>query len=148
MGAPPNVDQGHGYEPRDPARVSANMSRVRREGSKIERRLGSAMWKAGLRYRKQYPIEGRPDFAFPRAKVAVFCDSHFWHGYRWEEQGKSELQKNREFWVAKIERNIQRDLEVNGILLRQGWNVLRFWEHEVKSNIDGCVERILRIVNA
>ena len=118
------------------------MRRIKREGSKIERQLGSAMWKAGLRYRKQYRIEGKPDFAFPKSKVAVFCDSHFWHGYRWEEQAKSELRKNREFWVAKIERNIQRDREIEELLQQQGWVVLRFWEHEINRNTDDCVEHV------
>lgn len=136
-----------GYQPREPSRVSANMRRIRREGSAIERKLGSAMWKAGLRYRKQYPIEGKPDFAFPKAKVAVFCDSHFWHGYRWKEQGKSELRKNREFWVAKIERNMQRDQEINRLLRDQGWTVLRFWEHEIYGNSEACVKSVAKALS-
>lgn len=130
------------YQPRDLARVSFNMRRIKRTGSQIERKLGSAMWRAGLRYRKQYPIEGKPDFAFPKAKVAVFCDSHFWHGYRWEEGGKAELRKNREFWVPKIERNIERDREVSEALRQKGWIVLRFWEHEIEQNTDDCVKQI------
>ena len=130
------------YEPRDPAKVSANMAKIRRQGSAIERRLGSAMWKAGLRYRKQYPIEGKPDFAFPKAKVAVFCDSHFWHGYRWEKYGKRELRKNREFWTTKIERNIERDREVTSALQGRGWTVLRFWEHEIRDEPGMCLDTI------
>ena len=118
------------------------MAKILRQGSEIERKLGSAMWKAGLRYRKQYPIEGRPDFAFPKAKVAVFCDSHFWHGYRWEEQAKFEFRKNRQFWVKKIERNIQRDLEVTELLRQQGWIVLRFWEHQILKDADDCSGKI------
>lgn len=123
------------------------MSRIRRQGSLIERKLGSAMWKAGLRYRKQYPIEGKPDFAFPKAKVAVFCDSHFWHGYRWEE-AKLELRKNREFWVQKIERNIQRDQEVKESLLNQGWLVLRFWEHEITDSPHSCLEAVKKALTS
>ena len=119
------------------------MARIKREGSAIERKLASALWRAGLRYRKQYPIEGKPDFSFPKAKVAVFCDSHFWHGYRWEEQGKSELRKNREFWVPKIERNIQRDQEVSETLRQQGWVVLRFWEHEIREAPESCLELVV-----
>ena len=137
------------YQPRDPARVSANMARILRYGSAIERKLGSAMWKAGLRYRKQYPIEGKPDFVFVKAKVAVFCDSHFWHGYRWEEEGKSQIRKNREFWVSKIERNIQRDREVTCFLRQNGWVVLRFWEHEIRKDVEACVKLIQdRITNS
>jgi DNA mismatch endonuclease Vsr len=130
------------YQPWDPTRVSANMAKIRRQGSKIERKLGSAMWAAGLRYRKQYPIEGRPDFVFLKAKVAVFCDSHFWHGYHWVEKAKSKLRKNREFWVAKIERNMLRDREVEEFLLTQRWVVLRFWEHEINESLQHCVSTV------
>lgn len=134
------------YDPRDPTRISANMSRIRKQGSLIERKLGSAMWKSGLRYRKQFPIEGKPDFAFPKAKVVVFCDSHFWHGYQWEERGKHELRKNRDFWIAKIERNIERDIEVGNLLRCQGWTVLRFWEHEITKNIEACLNSVLTAI--
>lgn len=119
------------------------MSRIRGQGSVVEKKLGSALWKAGLRYRKQYSVAGKPDFAFPKAKVAVFCDSHFWHGYRWEQQGKAEFRKNREFWIPKIERNIQRDREVNEALKAIGWTVLRFWEHEIREDPSKCVEKVI-----
>lgn len=132
------------YRPRDPAKVSANMARIRRQGSKMERRLGSAMWRAGLRYRKQHSTVGRPDFAFPSAKVAVFCDSEFWHGANWSEASKAEFRKNREFWIAKIERTIARDAEVNQSLAAGGWRVLRFWSKQIEENSDSCVEQVKR----
>lgn len=124
---------------RDRATVSRNMSAIRRSGTRIERLLGSAMWRAGLRYRKQYPVPGRPDFAFPKAKVAVFCDSEFWHGHNWGDARKSEFQTNSEFWIEKIEANIRRDTEVNEILVADGWTVLRFWGREIRTNTDLCV---------
>lgn len=126
---------------RDSNRVSANMRRIRRSGSTIERHLGSAMWRAGLRYRKQYPIEGRPDFAFPARHVAVFCDSHFWHGYGWPA-ARASMKRRLDFWVPKIERNIARDTEVNERLSTMGWTVLRFWEHEIKGDIERCVAEV------
>ena len=122
--------------------VSRNMSAIRREGSSLERRLASAMWRAGLRYRKQYAVAGRPDFAFPRAKIAVFCDSEFWHGYRWGESRKAEFRTNSEFWISKIERNIERDREVDDELRGNGWVVLRFWGREISQNTGECVIRV------
>ena len=136
-----------GYRPRDPQRVSANMSRIRSHGTAIERRLGSAMWAAGLRYRKQYAIEGKPDFAFPRAKLAIFCDSEFWHGYDWGDKKKAAFQKNRDFWISKIERNIQRDAEVNARLTQQGWRVLRFPGRAIRLDLAKCLSVVEQELN-
>lgn len=130
------------YKARDRAIVSRNMSAIRWEGSSIERLLASAMWKAGLRYRKQHPIVGRPDFAFPRAKVAIFCDSEFWHGYGWDEGRRNEFHVNSAFWISKIERNIQRDREVDHELRELGWVVLRFWGREIIRCREECVNRV------
>lgn len=128
---------------RSSVQVSYNMSRIRSRGTKIERHLGSAMWAAGLRYRKQYPILGKPDFAFPRAKIAIFCDSEFWHGHGWNEDRRSQFHRNRSFWVSKIETNIKRDLVVNQQLADQGWRVLRFWGKDILFNTQECVDTIV-----
>ena len=118
------------------------MSRIRGRDTVIERTLGSAIWKAGLRYRKQGKLPGRPDFVFHRARVVVFCDSEFWHGYGWESGAQQSLKKNRHFWISKIERNIARDKEVNRQLEQEGWTVLRFWENEILNDTDSCVSQI------
>ena len=95
-------------------------------GTKPELVLAKAMWALGLRYRKNSgSIFGKPDFSFKKYKVAVFVDGEFWHGKDWEQK-KAEIKGNREFWIAKIERNIQRDIEVTGRLKAEGWTVLRF----------------------
>ena len=95
-----------------------------------------------MRYRKNVKtIKGKPDIAFIKNKVAVFCDSEFWHGHDWEHR-KADLKTNREFWITKIERNIQRDLEVNRILEDEGWLVLRFWGKEIQKNLKECANRI------
>jgi len=104
------------------------------------------MFSLGLRYRKQYDVIGKPDFAFPRQKVAVFVDSKFWHGKDWQTQ-KETIKTNRDFWIPKIERNIARDAEVNRSLQNEGWTVIRFWEDEIVKNPLSCakhVESILR----
>ncbi len=122
------------------------MSRIKPSGSEIERLLGRAMYSVGLRYRKQYRITGRPDFAFPGARVAVFADSDFWHGRNWET-ARAEIKVNREYWIPKIERNIRRDAEVNRILAEQRWTVLRFWENEIFKDSIGCALKVKRVVN-
>lgn len=118
------------------------MAAVRSSGTLIERKLGAAMWAAGIRYRKQYRrVIGRPDFAIPGAKVAVFCDSSFWHGRGWPESAAA-FKTNRSFWTKKIEANITRDLKVNRVLAESGWQVIRFWDTEILQSVGACVEKV------
>lgn len=86
-------------------------------------------------------VEGKPDIAFPELRVAVFCDSDFWHGYDWEEK-KYDFKSRRDFWWKKIERNMERDREVTSSLQEAGWIVLRFWGHEIKKSLEACVMAI------
>ena len=72
----------------------------------------------------------------------VFIDGEFWHGYNWEER-KPKIKTNREFWIAKIERNIQRDSEVNAELSRLGFTIFRFWEKEIKKELDVCLNKVI-----
>lgn len=123
---------------------SENMSRIKGKNTSIEILLGKALWAEGLRYRKNCKdVYGKPDFCFKGKKVAVFCDSEFWHGKQLME-GKYIPKTNTEFWVEKITKNIERDKTVNHVLEEQGWTVLRFWGEEIKSNTDSCVKVIER----
>lgn len=125
--------------------ISYNMKRVKNKGSEIEILLQKELWSRGLRYRKNVKgITGKPDIAFIGKKIAVFCDSEFWHGYDWENR-KKDFKSNTEFWIPKIERNIQRDIEVTRELETQGWIVIRFWGKEIKKNASGCADEIERI---
>ena len=129
-----------------PEQIHYNMSRVRCKDTKIEVALRKELWSRGLRYRKNVStVPGKPDIAFIGKKVAVFCDSEFWHGYDWKHR-KDDIKTNREFWITKIERNIQRDKEVNQILEEQGWIVLRFWGKEIQKNLSECADRIESVV--
>jgi DNA mismatch endonuclease (patch repair protein) len=120
--------------------ISYNMQRVRSKDSKIELLLRKELWRRGLRYRKNAKgIEGKPDIVFIGKKVAVFCDSEFWHGHNWEDR-KDDFKSNRDFWIPKIERNMMRDTEVNAILEYDGWTVLRFWGTEIEKNAAGCAD--------
>ena len=117
-----------------------NMQAVKNKNSKIEILLRKELWARGLRYRKNCTkILGKPDIVFFGKKVAVFCDSEFWHGYDWEHK-KDEIKTRREFWIPKIERNIQRDVEVTQELEEQGWTVLRFWGKDIMRNVKTCAD--------
>lgn len=129
-----------------PEQRRKNMQAVKNKDSEIELLLRKELWKRGLRYRKNTnKVYGHPDIAFIGKKIAVFCDSEFWHGYDWENR-KRDFKSHQEFWIPKIERNMQRDIEVNERLLLEGWIVLRFWGKEIKKNLQNCADRIERAV--
>jgi len=88
------------------------------------------------------PLFGKPDISLKKYKLVIFVDGSFWHGYNWEER-KHTIKSNREFWIAKIERNIQRDQEVNEFFKYKGWTVLRFWDFEVKQDLRICLSKVL-----
>ena len=124
--------------------ISLNMKAVKNKDSQIELLLRKELWSRGLRYRKNSnKVFGHPDIVFIGKKVAVFCDSEFWHGYDWERR-KSDFKSHQEFWIPKIERNMQRDIEVNEQLQSTGWVVLRFWGKEIKENLQNCADNIER----
>lgn len=120
------------------------MQAVKSKDTKIELALRKGLWDRGYRYRKNYKkVIGKPDIAFVSKKIAIFCDSEFWHGYQWKTR-KKEIKSNRKFWIAKIERNIERDIEVNSKLQDMGWSVLRFWGKEIEKNLQMCVKIVER----
>ena len=122
--------------------ISYNMRRVKNKDSDIELLLRKELWQRGIRYRKNVrKIYGNPDIVFIGLKIAVFCDSEFWHGYNWEER-KKDFKSNRDFWIPKIERNIERDKEVNEKLKADGWIVIRFWGKEIKKETKKCADII------
>lgn len=122
--------------------ISYNMSRVRSKDSEIELALRRELWSRGLRYRKNVTtIWGKPDIAFVGKKVAVFCDSEFWHGFDWETK-KHDIKSRQEFWIPKIERTIERDKEVTQVLEEQGWLVIRFWGKEIAKNCAACADKV------
>lgn len=123
-----------------------NMQAIRSSGTSIEVLLAKALWHRGFRYTKNNSrVTGKPDIVFSRHKVAVFCDSEFFHGKDWDTQ-KHRIRSNQEFWHRKIERNMQRDAEVNAALREQGWVVLRFWGQDIKKNTELCVRKITEVL--
>ena len=119
------------------------MSRVKGKDTGLEVRVRSALHRRGLRFRKHVAeLPGKPDIVFGKARVAVFLDGDFWHGYRlpsWED-------KVSDFWKKKISKNRQRDIKNHRKLRRMGWTVIRLWQHEIEKNFESCIERILSVV--
>lgn len=123
-----------------------NMSRIRSRDTSIELILRKALWRNGIRFRKNYKkLPGSPDIVLTRYRIAIFCDSEFFHGYRWETL-KQRLDANRDFWIRKIEKNMSRDERVDRLLEAGGWTVLRFWGREIIKNTDACVETVIDAV--
>lgn len=124
-----------------------NMQAIRSCDTSIEIMLRKALWHQGIRYRKNYSkLVGKPDIAITKYKIAIFCDSEFWHGMNWEIR-KHKIKSNRDYWIPKIERNIQRDKEINLRLQELGWTVLRFWGKEIKKNLPDCVKQIIEKID-
>lgn len=125
-----------------------NMSRIRCKDTSIEVTLRKALWKKGYRYRKNYKkLPGRPDIALTKYKIAIFCDGEFFHGKDWEVlKPKLEKGKNPNYWIPKIERNMERDQEKDKALLFAGWTVVHFWGKEILKNTDECVKVIEEII--
>ena len=122
--------------------ISRNMKHNKSKDTKPELLLCKELWKRGFRYRKNCKdIFGKPDIVFIGTRLAVFVDGKMWHGYDWEHQ-KNDFKSNREFWIPKIEQNIERDEKVNRTLTEQGWQVLRFWDFEIKKNVGACADKI------
>lgn len=131
---------------RDPAIVSKTMSRIRGKNTGIERMVRAGLTKRGYRYRiYSKNVLGHPDILFPSLRIAVFCDSEFWHGYHFEENVEN-LEKLDDYWVKKIRRNIARDRYVDEELRKQGYTVLRFWGNRIQKDLDGVLDEIVATV--
>ncbi len=123
------------------------MSRIRSTGTKIELLLAQELRLLGVSYRKNVKtIKGKPDFAFIGLKVAVFCDSEFWHGKDFNSLEKR-IGTNSEFWLTKIRNNISRDQNINDMLISSGWTVLRYWEKDIKKNVGAIAAEIKEILD-
>lgn len=125
------------------------MSCVRSSKTQLEERMSKQLWKAGLRgYRRNVKsILGRPDFVWSKQRVVVFCDSSFWHGYKFKELIKR-FKNNSDYWIPKIKRNIQRDKKCTKQLRDDNWKVLRFWDFQMEKDIKKCVAEVQRAVKS
>ena len=121
------------------------MSRIRGKDTSIEVTLRKALWHRGYRYRKNYKaLPGRPDICITKYRIAIFCDSEFFHGKDWEAVLLPTIRKgnNSEYWENKIKRNMDRDREVEKQLESLNWKVLRFWGKDIMKNTEMCIRTI------
>lgn len=139
-------------EPRFSGNVSEqshkNMSCIRGKDTSIEVTLRRALWSKGYRFRKNYrKLPGSPDIALTRYKIAVFCDSEFFHGKDWNVlKQKLATGKNPDYWIKKIERNIERDKEKDDKLKMEGWTVIHFWGKDILKDTEGCIRVIEEVI--
>lgn len=113
------------------------MSEIRSKDTKLELKFKNLL--VGLRFRYQPKIIGKPDFASKKRKIAIFIDSCFWHKCPNHFRRPN---SNKSYWKLKIDRNVERAKEVNKLLKKDGWKVMRFWEHEVIKNPDKCLSKV------
>lgn len=124
-----------------------NMSHIRSKDTKPEVMLRKALWHLGFRYRKNYAaLPGKPDIVLIRYKIVIFVDGDFWHARGHQQHPGEQVSSNKEYWQKKLEHNVEWDRAVNDALTEQGWLILRFWESDVKKNLDGCISQILQYI--
>lgn len=132
---------------RDPKVTHKIMSAIPSKNTRPEVLLRKALWKEGIRYRINYKrVPGKPDIAITKHKIAIFCDGDFWHGHNWAIRGygsfEQELSRYNDYWKEKLLRNVERDEENNRAIRAMGWTVIRFWESDIKNNLDVCVSQV------
>lgn len=126
-----------------PEKRSWIMSRIRSTNTKIDLEMKKILTKNKIKHLMYPKMFGNPDFIIERKRIAVFCDGDFWHGYKYDEKKKP----SKEFWRDKIENNMKRDVRITRKLRKDGWSVLRFWEHDIEKRPEVCINRIKRKIN-
>ena len=129
------------YMTRDEKTTSKIMKKIKSTNTSIEVKLRKALWNRGYRYRKNYKeLPGTPDIVIIKYKIAVFCDSEFFHGKDWEKlKVRLEDGKNPNYWIKKIERNRKRDMNNDKKLFSLGWTVIHFWGSDIMKNTEECI---------
>lgn len=127
------------------------MSAIKDRDTKPEVFFRKALWKWGVRYRKNAKLFGKPDIAIKKYKLVIFIDGDFWHGNNWKIRNlpslEDELKNYSEYWQKKIRRNIECDAEVNKHYAEIGWTVLRFWQSEIEHDLNACIIKTLGVIN-
>jgi DNA (cytosine-5)-methyltransferase 1 len=133
--------------------ISAIMRKVHDRDTTPELALRRALWARGLRYRvNATDLPGKPDIVILSARLAIFVDGDFWHGNQFRKRKLTALEEQfpetvtKTYWLTKIRRNMTRDAANTSVLLSQGWSVLRFWESQLRTDLEGCVAMVARVV--
>jgi len=118
------------------------MRKIRLKNTQPEMILRKELTKLGLRYRlHSSKLPGKPDFVLNKFKLVIFIDGEFWHGFEWKKK-KPKIKSNRDYWIPKIERTIKRDKDNIKKLNELGFVVFRFWEQQIKKDLESCVAKI------
>ena len=123
--------------------TSERMRKIRNKGTRIEKAMESVLNEMELRFEKQPKLLGHPDFLLEGKSVVIFCDSSFWHGRNPDDVSGKNFKRNRELWVEKLTKTIERDKKVNMELTKMGWKILRFWDDEILKFPEECKRKIL-----
>lgn len=141
----PSPGRLHRGDIMSPEKRSALMGRIRGSNTGPEKALAKLLKGTGRKFETHArDLPGRPDFVFRRARVAVFVDGDFWHGWRFPAWRL----KLSEKWEAKIEGNRRRDARNHARLRREGWAVVRIWEHQMERNALGCLDKVVAAIKA
>jgi DNA mismatch endonuclease (patch repair protein) len=126
------------------------MSAVKSNDTKPEIFFRKALWKWGVRYRKNVKLFGKPDIAIKKYKLVIFIDGDYWHGNNWKIRNlpslKSELANYSDFWKKKILANVERDKKVNEYYNSINWTVLRFWQSDIEKELNECIIKTLKTI--
>ncbi len=123
------------------------MSKIKSKDTIPEILLRKELWRQGIRFTlKNKDLPGNPDIVIRKARLAIFVDGEFWHGYNWSEK-KERIKSNKEYWISKIEANIKRDTEANENLKKMGFEVIRFWDQQIRKELNTCVGDVISILS-
>ena len=127
-------------------RHQKRMAKVKLKGGDAENLLAKSLWNRGYRYWRNYKkLPGSPDIALKKYCIAIFVDGEFWHGYDWEHK-KMTIKRNRDYWLEKIEENMNRDIRNDRELKALGWIPIHFWTKDILKDVDGCVSDIENMI--
>ena len=121
-------------------RRSWNMSRIKGRDTRPELAVRKALYSRGYRYRIHYGVDGNPDIAFPKTKLAIFIHGCFWHQHGCKHTYRPRTRKK--FWNEKLDRNMTRDTQITRRLHDKGWETVTIWACEIKNNSDGVIEKL------
>ena len=139
-----------GLTPASDAQRQIHARASKKNDTRCEQLLRSALWRKGFRFRKNVTdLPGKPDIFFPKERVVVFCDGDFWHGKNWLER-KARLQRgtNPDYWITKIETNMARDARHDRELADRDMVVLRYWESDIKASLETIAHEVAEEVVA
>lgn len=123
--------------------ISKRMSHVKTKKNSAEVMIAKSLWHRGYRYRLNYKaLPGSPDIALTKYRIAIFIDGEFWHGKNFEQR-KNKLKNNKDYWIEKIQENIDRDLRNDKLLRQMDWYPIHFWSNDVIKYCNQCIDEII-----